>query len=137
MERFFAGVGAIVITTRTLFWLCSLSYIVFSVLSAYSLFFTEKQEFPSTEQSCNETIKTQTNTTYWVLATNIIGFMGGACFYHCEKGECCSVFGSILYLLNLINMIALFICAQIFVFGEAFKHCDSLVKHEFKYAVQA
>ena len=49
MERFFAGVGAIVLTTRTLFWLCSVSYVVFGVWSAYAIYFTEKQPFPAKE----------------------------------------------------------------------------------------
>ena len=49
--------------------------------------------------------------TYWVLATNLIGLVGGASFYFGEKGEFLSVFGGLVYLINFINMITLFVYA--------------------------
>ena len=58
MEKFFAGVGAVVITTRTMFWLCLTSYVIFGAWSAYAALFTQKQEFPAQEQTCDDIAKT-------------------------------------------------------------------------------
>ena len=58
MEKLFSGVGAIVITARTVFWLCGLSYIVFGVWSAYVAFFTQPSEFPAGNSDCGDLAKT-------------------------------------------------------------------------------
>ena len=62
-----------------------------------------------------------------MLATNLIALVGGASFYHCEKGECLSVLGSLLYLLNFISMLVLFVYAQLLVFGQELRDCNALL----------
>ena len=137
MEGFFAGVGAMVITSRAIFWLCALSYIAFSAWSAHARFFTKEQDFPTTEQSCKDTAKILETITLWTLITNLLGLFGGAGFYYCEKGETVSVLGGLIYFFNFISMIVLFIYGQIKLFSDDIGHCSALVKSGKEYSFPA
>ena len=54
MEGFFAGVGAVVLTSRTIFWVCALSYLVFTAWASYAAFFAPREDFPVTESDCTD-----------------------------------------------------------------------------------
>ena len=66
----------------------------------------------------------------------MLALVGGAAFYYGEKGETVSVIGSLVYSLNFISMIALFVYAQVKVFSSQMSDCQALVpssetKHSF------
>ena len=127
MEGFFTGVGALAITTKTMFWVCALLYIAFGAWSAYVAFSTEPYSFPLINSQCNDLAKTLHSTTIWTLTTNCVGLFGGAAFYNGEKGETCSVIGGLMYSFNFISMVVLFIYTQIKVFSTDMKDCSALI----------
>ena len=127
MEAFFSGVGAVVLTARTVFWLCGLSYLVFGVWTAYVAFVAAPVEFPAGNTDCNKLSQTLQGTAIWALVTNALGLLGGASFYYGEKGETVSVIGGLVYSFNFVSMVALFISIQMNVFGSDVDDCGALV----------
>ena len=47
----------------------------------------------------------------WILVTSAVAFLSGVMFLKFEKGGWISVSGSILYILNFISMIGVFLYA--------------------------
>ena len=63
--------------------------------------------------------------TQWVLYTNLLALISAISFFYFKKGGVVSVLGSIFLILNFIQMIVLFIYAQVKVFDSEIKNCQS------------
>ena len=63
--------------------------------------------------------------TQWVLYTNLLALISAISFFYFRKGGVVSVLGSIFLILNFIQMIVLFIYAQVKVFDNDIKNCQS------------
>ena len=117
-------VGTVVFTCKSLYWVAGIGYIfvaVFSFIAAYTL--PETTDFSDNQLDCLSRKNDLRPLSQWVLYTNLIALVSFLCFYYGEKGMGISVIGSIAFALNLLQMIVLFIYAQVKVFNSNIGSC--------------
>ena len=106
-----AFTGTVVITSKLLYWASGIGYIFVSFFSFIAVYTLPNTVFPPTQFICISKMNEIRALTQWVLYTNV------------EKGMTVSVLGSIFFLLNFLQMLVLFIYAQVKVFDSDVSQC--------------
>lgn len=57
------------------------------------------------------------------MVTNIVALASGTMFYNFDKGDTISVIGSLLFVVNFLQVIALFFYAQAKIFDQDIRDC--------------
>ena len=100
-QSMFGNIGLITLVFQTVYYVSIASYIGFVGACIYALV----RPSLSISSKSNETLMV------WILVTSAVAFLSGGMFLKFEKGGWISVPGSILYLLNFISMIGVFLYA--------------------------
>ena len=68
--------------------------------------------------------------TQWIMVTNIVALFSGLMFYKFEKGETISIIGSILFVVNFLQVIPLFFYSQVKIFDQDMRDCKNEAKND-------
>ena len=126
MDSSLAALGIVVLTSKIIYRVSAIGYIIVSVgciLAAYCMDKTTQYEIEGDRTACLEYEPSIKATCQWVLYTNIIALLSAVAFFFFTKGTTISVVGMFVWLANILNMLGLFIYAQVLLFNNDIADC--------------
>ena len=125
MDRILGIVGTVVFTSKSLYYVSGFGYITVAIASAFSAYFREdtKDFGPMVKDYCKEHKGELSALTQWIMVTNIVALFSGLMFYKFDKGDTVSVIGSLLFVINFLQVIPLFFYSQVKIFDLDMREC--------------
>lgn len=126
MENSLAALGIVVLTSKTIYRIAGLGYILVSVgciIASYCLDKETRYGIEAGEMNCKGYENKMWGLCQWVLFTNIVALSSAIAFFHCNKGTTISVVGMFVWLFNILNMLVLFTYAQFVIFNSDISDC--------------
>ena len=123
MKNVFAGVGLMVITGKSFYYLSLVtnSLFFFTFLFCLVIYSDDSEKVIA----CEESVRDQTKSLgIWAMVTSIVAITSLICFTQFQKGQTISVVGQLSYVANLISMLVLFVIAQTVVFSNSGVECE-------------
>ena len=113
MDNFYGGFAILLIGTKSFYYTLLAGYLA-SIAYGLSATAFAKAPFVGYDETSplfgciafSESLKTD---TVWMLITNAVAFVSFLMFWFGNKGEVCSVAGSLLFVINFLQMIVLFV----------------------------
>ena len=136
MSNIFAGIGAIIFTSKLFYYFSNTFNSLFTITLAFTMLqpfiFKEENDDSSSSSSvwenllghCPQSVKSTTKTiAIWTMLTCLVSALSLISFSRFAKGSTLSVAGKLAYVLNSIQMLVLFSWAQVLCFTEKNWQC--------------
>ena len=126
MERILAIIGTVVFTSKTLYYVAGVGYILVSIGCLTGAYILDKTDnYGAIVKDCQSYEAAISALTQWILYTNIVALFSAIAFFYTSKGSTVSVLGSLFWIINFLQTIVLFIYAQVKIFDSDIRECKS------------
>ena len=131
MDRLLGIVGTVVFTSKSLYYVAGFGYWGIAIFTAVSAYLAEEsKDFGVIVKDCDSLKDELSALTQWIMITNIVALASGLMFYKFEKGDTISVIGSLLFLVNFLQVIVLFFYTQVKIFDTDVRECKDEAKKD-------
>ena len=127
MEVLMSYWGVLIFTTRIIYWVTGIGYVCVALASIVSLYFSPNLENLAAI-GCSQQAEQLKSLTTWVFVTNFIGLVSAIMFFYNDKGSTISVIGSLVWLLNILQGLVLFIVAQVRLWSSEIQACGKAIE---------